>query len=84
MRVLENGRSCLFPVVVRVRPGAARFSDEGRYDSIFSVRSVTVEVDGIENESVGGNESPGKDESSTLMVSNAMMLSVVKRCALCM
>jgi hypothetical protein len=70
--VLENGSSCLLPVVVSARHGAARFSDSGRYDSIFSVRSITVEVDGSENESVGGNESPGKDESSTLIFSNAM------------
>lgn len=71
--MLENGSNCLFPVVVSARSSAVRFSDSGRYDSIFSVRSVIVEVDGIENESVGGNESPGKDESSTLIFSNAMV-----------
>lgn len=73
MRVLEKGSSCSFPVVVSVSLSAVRFSDSGRYDSIFSVRSVTVEVDGIENDSVGGNDSPGKDESSTLIFSNAIV-----------
>lgn len=59
----DCGRSCLFPTVVSVRFAALRCSDSGRKCSILSVRSETVDVIGRENERVGGNPKPGKDDS---------------------
>lgn len=57
--------SCLLLVVVRMRD--RRGTDAGMYDEIFSVRSMSVDVGGRENETVEGSERPGKDERRMLM-----------------
>lgn len=62
--VRDDGRSCLLLVVVRMRDCSGTVG--GIYEETFSHRSERVDVDGSENETVEGSESPGKDERRTL------------------
>ena len=58
-----EGVICLLFVVVRISD--CRESVFGRYDATLSVKSEMAEEDANENETVAGNDSPGKDESKT-------------------
>lgn len=66
-----EGVICLLFVVVRMSD--CRESEFGRYEATLSVKSEMAEEDAKENETVAGNDSPGKDDSRTFTFWDAMV-----------
>lgn len=48
-------------------------TEVGRHEMTFSVRSEIVDVEGRENESVEGRESPGNEERRTFTLGDVIL-----------
>lgn len=63
--------SCL--LLVAVRTSDWNGTDVGRYERTLSLRSDTVDVEGMANDSVEGRESPGNEERRTFTFADVIL-----------